>query len=69
MLNKIRSQKEEWISKSEKERPSEFETIESGTVASEKRPLCDLELNKEQQKNAVSEAKGTQYILASKFVV
>ncbi|KAM7066032.1 centrosomal protein of 295 kDa isoform 1-T1 [Acridotheres tristis] len=57
LLNKIRSQKEEWTSKSEKERQSEFETFESGTIASAKRPLCDLELNKEQQKNTMSEAK------------
>ncbi|XP_063250548.1 centrosomal protein of 295 kDa isoform X2 [Prinia subflava] len=57
LLNKIRSQKEEWTSKSEKESQSEYETIESGTIASEKRSLCDLELNKKQQKNTVSEAK------------
>lgn len=59
MLNKIRSQKEEWTSKSDKESQSEFETIESGTIASQKRPLCDLEPDKEQQKNTVSESKGT----------
>ncbi|XP_068037609.1 centrosomal protein of 295 kDa isoform X2 [Anomalospiza imberbis] len=63
LLNKIRSQKEEWTSKSEKESQSEFETIESGTIASEKRPLCDLELNKEQQKNTVSEAKDSVKML------
>ncbi|XP_039912334.1 centrosomal protein of 295 kDa isoform X3 [Hirundo rustica] len=57
LLNKIRSQKEEWTSKSEQESQSEYETIESGTTASEKRPLRDLELNKEQQKNTASEAK------------
>ncbi|KAM9300858.1 centrosomal protein of 295 kDa isoform 2-T2 [Morus bassanus] len=57
LLNKIRSQKQEWTSKSEKEIQSEIETIESGTIASEERPLCDLELNYEQQKNAVCEAK------------
>ncbi|XP_056358260.1 centrosomal protein of 295 kDa [Oenanthe melanoleuca] len=63
LLNKIRSQKEEWISKSGKEREREFETIESGTIASEKRPLCDLGLNKEQQKNTVSEAKDPMKML------
>lgn len=68
-MNKIRSQKEEWTSKSEKESQSEFETIESGTIASEERPLCDLEPNKEQQKNTVSEAKGRQYMPTSKFVM
>ncbi|KAM6146456.1 centrosomal protein of 295 kDa isoform 2-T2 [Phoenicopterus ruber ruber] len=57
LLNKIRSQKEEWTSKSEKEIQSETETIESGTIASEERPLCDLELNYEQQKNTAREAK------------
>jgi len=58
LLNKIRSQKEEWTTKSEKEIQSEIETIESGTIASEERRLCDLELNYEQQKNTVCEAKG-----------
>ncbi|XP_030328027.1 centrosomal protein of 295 kDa isoform X2 [Strigops habroptila] len=57
LLNKIRSQKEEWTSKSEKDTQSEVETIESGTIASEERPLCDSELNFEQQKNIVCEAK------------
>ncbi|XP_027533235.1 centrosomal protein of 295 kDa isoform X7 [Neopelma chrysocephalum] len=59
LLNKIRSQKEEWTSKCEKESQSEFETIESGTIASEERPLCDLELDSEQQKNTVCKAKGS----------
>ncbi|XP_027501271.1 centrosomal protein of 295 kDa isoform X3 [Corapipo altera] len=57
LLNKIRSQKEEWTSKCEKESQSEFETIESGTIASEERPLYDLELDSEQQKNTVCKAK------------
>lgn len=57
LLNKIRSQKE-WTSKSEKDTQSEVETIESGTIASEERPLCDSELNYEQQKNIVCEARG-----------
>ncbi|XP_027591398.2 centrosomal protein of 295 kDa isoform X3 [Pipra filicauda] len=57
LLKKIRSQKEEWTSKCEKESQSEFETIESGTIASEERPLCDLELDSEQQKNTVCKAK------------
>ncbi|XP_050190040.1 LOW QUALITY PROTEIN: centrosomal protein of 295 kDa [Myiozetetes cayanensis] len=57
LLNKIRSQKEEWTSKCEKENQSEFETIESGTIASEERPLHDLELDSEQQKNTVCKAK------------
>ncbi|XP_059673083.1 centrosomal protein of 295 kDa [Gavia stellata] len=63
LLNKIRSQKEEWTSKSEKEIHSEIETIESGTIASEERPLCDLELNYEQQKNTVCEAKDSMEML------
>ncbi|XP_061199614.1 centrosomal protein of 295 kDa isoform X2 [Neopsephotus bourkii] len=57
LLNKIRSQKEEWTSKSEKDTQSEVETIESGTIASEERPLCDSKLNYEQQKNIVCEAR------------
>ncbi|XP_074996244.1 centrosomal protein of 295 kDa isoform X5 [Calonectris borealis] len=63
LLNKIRSQKEEWTSKSEKEIQSEIETIESGTIASDERPLCDSELNYEQQKNTVCEAKDSVEIL------
>ncbi|KAM6212009.1 centrosomal protein of 295 kDa isoform 1-T3 [Sarcoramphus papa] len=63
LLTKIRSQKEEWTSKSEKEIQSEIETIESGTIASEERPLCDLELNCEQQKNTVCEAKDSVKML------
>ncbi|XP_010085627.1 PREDICTED: centrosomal protein KIAA1731 homolog, partial [Pterocles gutturalis] len=63
LLNKIRSQKEEWTSKSEREIQSEVETIESGTIASEERPLCDLEPNFEQQKNTVCEAKDSVEML------
>ncbi|NXD11903.1 CE295 protein, partial [Nothocercus nigrocapillus] len=58
LLNKIRSQKEEWTSKSERECQNEIETVESGTIASEERQLCDLELNNEQCKNSVSANKG-----------
>ncbi|NXG10858.1 CE295 protein, partial [Sakesphorus luctuosus] len=54
LLNKIRSQKEEWTSKCESQ--SELETVESGTIASEETPLCVL--NNEQQKNTVCEAQG-----------
>ncbi|KAK2512928.1 Cep295 [Columba guinea] len=63
LLNKIRSQKEEWTSKSEKESQSEIGTIESGTIASEERPLCDSELNCEQQKNTVGQAKDSVEML------
>ncbi|XP_010122653.1 PREDICTED: centrosomal protein KIAA1731-like, partial [Chlamydotis macqueenii] len=63
LLNKIRSQKEEWTSESEKEIHSEIETIESGTIASEERPLHDLELNREQKKNTVCEAKDSVEML------
>ncbi|XP_065534835.1 centrosomal protein of 295 kDa isoform X2 [Lathamus discolor] len=63
LLNKIRSQKEEWTSKSEKDTQSEVETIESGTIASEEKPLCDSELNYEQQKNVVCEARDSVKML------
>ncbi|XP_071589833.1 centrosomal protein of 295 kDa isoform X2 [Heliangelus exortis] len=66
LLNKIRNQKEEWTSKSEKDIQSENETIESGTIASEERPLCDLELNCEQQENAVHEAKDSLKMLENR---
>ncbi|XP_071411893.1 centrosomal protein of 295 kDa isoform X3 [Pithys albifrons albifrons] len=61
LLNKIRSQKEEWTSKCESQ--SELETIESGTIASEETPLCDLKLNNEQQKNTVCEAQDSVKML------
>ncbi|XP_051464974.1 centrosomal protein of 295 kDa isoform X2 [Apus apus] len=57
LLKKIRSQKEECTSKSETEIPTEIETVESGTIASEERSLSDLELNCKQQKSRVCEAK------------
>ncbi|XP_065494304.1 centrosomal protein of 295 kDa isoform X2 [Caloenas nicobarica] len=63
LLNKIQSQKEEWTSKSEKESQSEIGTIESGTIASEERPLCDSEFNYEQQKNTVCQAKDSVEML------
>ncbi|XP_074773436.1 centrosomal protein of 295 kDa [Athene noctua] len=63
LLNKIRSQKEEWTSKSEKEIQSEIETIESGTITSEERPLPDLELHCEQQRNTICEAKDSVKML------
>ncbi|XP_021147187.2 centrosomal protein of 295 kDa isoform X3 [Columba livia] len=63
LLKKIRSQKEEWTSRSEKESQSEIGTIESGTIASEERPLCDSELNCEQQKNTVGQAKDSVEML------
>ncbi|KAJ7420811.1 centrosomal protein of 295 kDa isoform X1 [Willisornis vidua] len=61
LLNKIRSQKEEWTSKCESQ--SELETIESGTIASEETPLCDLKLNNEQQRNTVCEAQDSVKML------
>ncbi|XP_030310508.1 centrosomal protein of 295 kDa [Calypte anna] len=66
LLNKIRNQKEEWTSKSEKDIQSESETIESGTIASEERPLCDLELSCEQQENTVPEAKDSPKMLENR---
>ncbi|XP_068001814.1 centrosomal protein of 295 kDa isoform X2 [Melanerpes formicivorus] len=62
LLNKIRSQKEEWASKSVKESQSEIETSESGTIASEG-PLSGLEPNEEPLKNTVCEAKEPVKIL------
>ncbi|XP_026720151.1 centrosomal protein of 295 kDa isoform X2 [Athene cunicularia] len=69
LLNKIRSQKEEWTSKSMKEVQSEIETIESGTITSEERPLRDLELHYEQQRNTVCEAKDSVKMLENTVAV
>uniref|UniRef100_A0A674K4S5 ALMS motif domain-containing protein n=2 Tax=Terrapene triunguis TaxID=2587831 RepID=A0A674K4S5_9SAUR len=56
LLNKIRSQKDQWTSKCESEIQSEIETIESGTLASEERRLCDSDPGHEQHTDSVSEA-------------
>ncbi|XP_069739483.1 centrosomal protein of 295 kDa [Phaenicophaeus curvirostris] len=63
LLNKIRSQKEEWTSKSERETQNKVETTESGTIASEERPSCDLEPDCEQQKITICEAKDSVEML------
>ncbi|XP_075775417.1 centrosomal protein of 295 kDa isoform X3 [Pelodiscus sinensis] len=55
LLNKIRSQKDQWTSKCEAEVQSEIETIESGTLASEERRLCDSEPGHEQHADSVSQ--------------
>lgn len=64
LLNKIRNQKEEWISKSEKEFPSKIETTESGTIAGKETQQVDLDLNDEQHKNSECESTGMEYVLA-----
>ncbi|XP_053871621.1 centrosomal protein of 295 kDa isoform X2 [Malaclemys terrapin pileata] len=56
LLNKIRSQKDQWTSKCEAEIQSEIETIESGTLTSEERRLCDSDPGHEQHTDSVSEA-------------
>lgn len=58
LLNKIRSQKDQWTSKCDAEIQSEIETIESGTLASEERRLCDSDPGHEQHTDSVSEAIG-----------
>lgn len=58
LLNKIRSQKDQWASKSEAEVQSDIQTIESGTLPSEERLLCDLEPGHNAHGDSVSEAKG-----------
>ncbi|XP_044297412.1 centrosomal protein of 295 kDa isoform X2 [Varanus komodoensis] len=43
LLNKIRNQKDHWTSRCEPEVQSEIGTIESGTISSRERRLCDSE--------------------------
>uniref|UniRef100_A0A8C3L258 ALMS motif domain-containing protein n=1 Tax=Chrysolophus pictus TaxID=9089 RepID=A0A8C3L258_CHRPC len=69
LLNKIRNQKEEWISKSRKEFPSKIETIESGTIADKEKHQVDLDLNDEQHKNSVCEAKESEKLLEHRVVL
>ncbi|XP_074840228.1 centrosomal protein of 295 kDa isoform X2 [Carettochelys insculpta] len=56
LLNKIRSQKDQWTSKCEADIRSEIETIESGTLASEERRLCDSDPGHEQCADSASQA-------------
>ncbi|XP_043360077.1 centrosomal protein of 295 kDa isoform X7 [Dermochelys coriacea] len=56
LLNKIRSQKDQWTSKCDPEIQSEIGTIETGTLASEERRLCDSDPGREQHTDSISEA-------------
>ncbi|XP_006018699.1 centrosomal protein of 295 kDa [Alligator sinensis] len=68
LLNKIRSQKDQWASKSEAEVQSDIQTIESGTLPSEERLLCDLEPGHNAHGDSVSEAKESLEILEQRIV-
>ncbi|KAH0625207.1 hypothetical protein JD844_033443 [Phrynosoma platyrhinos] len=57
LLNKIRNQKDHWTSKEESEASSEIGTIESGTISSRERRLCESEPEHEPKGTAVCEAK------------
>lgn len=58
LLNKIRDQKNQWISRCEAETRSEIGTIESGTLSSRERKLYESESEHEPKSVSVSEVKG-----------
>uniref|UniRef100_A0A7M4G0U9 Centrosomal protein 295 n=1 Tax=Crocodylus porosus TaxID=8502 RepID=A0A7M4G0U9_CROPO len=68
LLDKIRSQKDQWASKSEAEVQSDIQTIESGTLPSEERLSCDLEPGHKAHGDSVSEAKESLEILEQSVV-
>ncbi|XP_042314302.1 centrosomal protein of 295 kDa isoform X2 [Sceloporus undulatus] len=57
LLNKIRNQKDHWTSKEESEASSEIGTIESGTISSRERRLCESEPEQEPKGATVCETK------------
>ncbi|XP_061484825.1 centrosomal protein of 295 kDa isoform X2 [Rhineura floridana] len=68
LLNKIRNQKDHWTSRSEPETASEIGTIESGTISSRERRLCESESEHEPKCGSVSEAKELPEILGQSIV-
>ncbi|XP_077197568.1 centrosomal protein of 295 kDa isoform X2 [Paroedura picta] len=63
LLSKIRSQKNHWSARHEPAAPSETDTIESGTISSRERRLCESEPEDEPNRNLASEAKELPEIL------
>ena len=58
LLNKIRNQKDQWTARDEPEDQSDIGTIESGTLSSGERRLCDSEPEQEPKDAPVCEGKG-----------
>ncbi|XP_062830612.1 centrosomal protein of 295 kDa isoform X2 [Anolis carolinensis] len=57
LLNKIKNQKDHWISKEKPEAPSEIGSIESGTISNRERRLCESEPENEPKDAPVFETK------------
>uniref|UniRef100_A0A6J0VHE5 Centrosomal protein of 295 kDa isoform X2 n=1 Tax=Pogona vitticeps TaxID=103695 RepID=A0A6J0VHE5_9SAUR len=57
LLNKIRNQKDQWTARDEPEDQSDMGTIESGTLSSGERRLCDSEPEQEPKDAPVCEGK------------
>nr|XP_056714832.1 centrosomal protein of 295 kDa [Euleptes europaea] len=57
LLSKIRNQKDHWTSRCEPAASSETETIESGTISSKERRLCESEYEDEPNRDRASEAE------------
>uniref|UniRef100_A0ACB8FG57 Uncharacterized protein n=1 Tax=Sphaerodactylus townsendi TaxID=933632 RepID=A0ACB8FG57_9SAUR len=63
LLSKIRNQKDHWTSRCEPAAPSDTETIESGTISSRERRVCESELEDEPNDGWVSEAEEVPEVL------
>ncbi|XP_015265765.1 PREDICTED: centrosomal protein of 295 kDa [Gekko japonicus] len=57
LLSKIRNQKDHWTARHELAAPSETDTIESGTISSRERRLCESEPEDEPNRAPASEAE------------
>ncbi|XP_054830698.1 centrosomal protein of 295 kDa isoform X2 [Eublepharis macularius] len=63
LLSKIRNQKDHWTSRCEPAPPSETETIESGTISSKERRLCESEVEDEPNHDPAPETQEVPEIL------
>ncbi|XP_060090921.1 centrosomal protein of 295 kDa [Heteronotia binoei] len=63
LLSKIRNQKDNWTARHETAAPSETDTIESGTISSRERRVCESELEDEPNRDPSSEAAVVPEIL------
>ncbi|KAL8191129.1 UNVERIFIED_CONTAM: hypothetical protein K2H54_068213, partial [Gekko kuhli] len=68
LLSKIRSQKDHWTARHEPPAPSETETIESGTISSRERRLCESEPEDEPNRAPASEAEEAPEMLGQTVV-
>lgn len=69
LLNKIRNQKDQWTSRNVAETQSEVETIESGTITSRERRLCESEPESDPICHPVPDTQGQEGMLSLSICV